>query len=354
MSRFIQLHALTVYPLSNPNRDDTGRPKSATYGGVPRLRLSSQALKRAIRMSSVFQSELDGHLGERTQRIGDVVMKALAEQGVEDEERRLDIAETVTGVFGKIDAARMKEDGAVRTRQLAFISPDERRRAIELAEQAAAGEKMPSPAELKKEILRTADGAADIAMFGRMLADDPGYNREAAVQLAHAFTTHRVIVEDDFYTAVDDLKEPAEDTGAGFIGETGFGSGVFYLYGCIDRDLLERNLEGDAALASRAIAAFVSAFTSATPSGKRTTFAHQTRASYLLAEKGEQQPRSLAAAFLSGVHDDDLLIASIDALDKLRDALDNAYGPCADARVTLNVSKGESTIADVIAFAAEG
>jgi CRISPR system Cascade subunit CasC len=50
------------------------------------------------------------------------------------------------------------------------------------------------------------------------------------VQVAHAYTTHRVTVEDDFYTAVDDLKTKAEDAGAGFVGELGFGSGLFYLY----------------------------------------------------------------------------------------------------------------------------
>jgi CRISPR system Cascade subunit CasC len=106
-------------------------------------------------------------------------------------------------------------------------------------------------------------------MFGRMLADDPDFNREAAVQVAHAITTHRVVVEDDYYTAVDDLKRPAEDAGAGFVGEAGFGAGVFYLYICVNRDLLTRNLGGDQGLAKAGIAALVEAAATIAPRGNR-------------------------------------------------------------------------------------
>src|SRR5208283_2583322 len=108
------------------------------------------------------------------------------------------------------------------------------------------GEKLPKDKDLAKAVLQTADGAVDIAMFGRMLADNPDFNRDASVQVAHAFTTNPVEIEDDYYTAVDDLKKPAEDAGAGFVGEAGFGAGVYYLYVCVDRELLVKNLGGDA------------------------------------------------------------------------------------------------------------
>jgi len=363
MTRFIQIHALTPYPLSNPNRDDTGRPKSANYGGLPRLRISSQALKRAIRLSPVFQTELQGHLGDRTQRIGQIIADTLNNHDLPEDKKRV-ITNAITDVFGKLDAGEQKQKKGeekaewrpegVRTRQLAFVSPAERAKAIELTEQAARGEKLPSKAELQKTILQTSDGAADVAMFGRMLADAPAYNREAAVQLAHAFTTHRVVIENDYYTAVDDLKKPEEDTGAGFIGETGFGSGVFYLYSCIDRALLEENLEGDKELASRAIGAFLSAMSSATPSGKRSTFAHQTRASFLLVEKGDQQPRSLAAAFLSGVHGNDLLQSSINELIELSEKLDHAYGACADERMKMDIVAGDGRLSELVEFVRAG
>lgn len=353
MSRFIQLHCLTVYPLSNPNRDDTGRPKSALYGGAPRLRLSSQALKRAIRTSDRFQQQLVGKLGERTQRIGEVVLEALQAIDIADKEGTR-IAEAITDVFGKVDAEAIKKNPAhIRTRQLAFISPEEKASAIEWAKRVAAGEDLPDNKALKKTILRTADGAADVAMFGRMLADDPEFNREAAVQLAHAFTTHRSLVEDDYYTAVDDLKRPSEDAGAGFIGEAGFGSGVFYVYSCIDRNLLVSNLDGDEKLADEAIKAYINAVTTATPSGKRASFAHHTRADYLLAERGDQQPRSLAPAFFRPVNGEDLIAVSIDALEAHADALTRAYGPCSDAASTMNVRAGTGSVDEVAQFAIE-
>ncbi len=351
MSRFLQLHYLTIYPLSNPNRDDLGRPKTATYGGAPRLRISSQALKRAARLSDVMQADLKGHLGDRTQRIGEIVRKAII-GACETEEQATEVATSVTDIFGKLDAEAAKK-GAIRTRQLAFISPDERSAAIELAHKALAGEKLPGDKELKKLVLRTADGAADVAMFGRMLADDPDFNREAAVQVSHALTTHRALVEDDYYTAVDDLKLPAEDAGAGFVGEAGFGSGVFYTYACVDTDLLVENLDGDRELAARAAGALVEALATATPSGKRNSFAHHTRAGYIRAEAGDAQPRSLAGAFFKPVEGSDLMMASVEAIKDLAARLDAAYGACCESAEIMDVAHGRGTLAAIRVFAAE-
>ena len=351
MSRFLQLHYLTVYPLSNPNRDDQGRPKSATYGGAPRLRISSQALKRAARLSDVMQADLMGHLGERTQRVGEVIRNTLTAEGIDDDAAS-DLAAKVADVFGKIDAKAKKNNGLIRTRQLAFVSPDERACAVDLARKAAKGEKLPDIKDLKRAVLRRADGAADVAMFGRMLADDPDFNRDAAVQVSHALTTHRALVEDDFYTAVDDLKLPAEDAGAGFVGEAGFGSGVFYTYACVNTDLLKENLKGDVALAARSAGALTEALATATPSGKRNSFAHQTFASFVMAEKGDRQPRSLAGAFFKPVTGEDLLEASVAALRQTAESLDAAYfGGEAESSEIMHVSRGEGSIKAIKAFA---
>ena len=353
MNRFLQLHFLTVYPPSNPNRDDTGRPKTALYGGVHRLRLSSQSLKRAARQSDAFQRRLDGHLGQRTQRLGEQIADHLRAAGADDD-KAVEIAGEVADAFGKLDEEQRKK-GIVRTRQLAFVSPDERAAAFALAERRLAGEALPKDKELAKQVLRPADGAADIAMFGRMLADDPDYNRDAAVQIGHAFTTHQAAVEDDYYTAVDDLKRPAEDAGAGFVGEAGFGSGVYYLYACVNRALLIDNLDGDGGLATASIEALIEALATATPSGKRNSFAHHARAGYVMAERGDQQPRSLAAAFFKPVKgnakDGDLMAASVAALEALQAQMDQAYGACADARATMNVAAGAGDLASLQAFA---
>ncbi len=346
--RFVQLHFLTVYPPSNPNRDDMGRPKTAIYGGVHRLRLSSQSLKRSARLSSAMSEALKDNMGERTQRLGDAVIEHLRERGADDEKAR-EIAQEVAQIFGKFDtAASEKNPDHVRIRQLAFISPDERQAAMKMAERALAGESL----DKEEKILRTADGAVDIAMFGRMLADAPDFNREAAVQVSHAITTHRAEVEDDYYTAADDLKKPAEDVGAGFVGEAGFGSGVYYLYVCIDTVRLVENLAGDRALARKALEAVSEAFATASPSGKRNSYSHHTRASYIRAEAGNQQPRSLAAAFLNPVNAEDLLGESINRLKKTADAIDKAYGATVDESTEMDLLSGSGTLAEIKAFVA--
>lgn len=347
MNRFIQLHFLTAYPPSNPNRDDQGRPKTAIYGGVTRLRLSSQSLKRAARLSDAMRMALEGHMGERTQRLGEEVRKHLLDNGA-NEKKADEISKTIANTFGKLDETAIKKNPAhVRIRQLAFISPDERAKAFEVADKLLDGEK---PENLKDLILRTADGAVDVAMFGRMLADDPQFNREAAVQLSHAITTHKAAVEDDWYTAVDDLKRPAEDMGAAFLDEAGFGSGVYYLYACIDTNLLLDNLAGDRVLARRALAAVTEAFATASPSGKRNSFSHHTRAAYIRAESGNQQPYSLASAFLKPVIGDDLMGASVSALEEMVKKFDQAYGERSESHAIMNVENGNVDFAAIQSF----
>ena len=110
-------------------------------------------------------------------------------------------------------------------------------------------------------------------MFGRMLASSPAFNVEAAVQVAHAITIHKVAVEDDYFSAVDDLNRGEEDVGAAHIGEAGFGAGVFYLYLCINRELLLENLGGDTSLTAKTLEALVHAATKVSPTGKQNSFA---------------------------------------------------------------------------------
>jgi CRISPR system Cascade subunit CasC len=364
MTTFLQLHLLTAYPPSNLNRDDTGRPKTATFGGEPRLRISSQSLKRAWRTSPVFGDRLRDHMGSRTQRLGEQVEAHLRKRGMPDA-KAIETAQKIAGVFGKLGD---DEDNPTYIRQLAFVAPEELKRAYELADRAAAGEEIEPTADA---LLVKTDGAADIAMFGRMLADNPAFNREAAVQVAHALTTHRAAVEDDYYVAVDDLKRADHhgDVGTSFIGVQEYGAGLFYLYVCIDCDLLVRNLGGDRGVARDAIAALVESAATVSPRGKQASFASRARASYVLAERGSQQPRTLAAAFLRPVadRDGDVAGASIKALTSFRDNLDRVYGNCADARSEMRatvdaldvktneiLSGAQGTLAGVIEFAREG
>lgn len=343
MANFIQLHYLTTYPPSNPNRDDQGRPKSAMFGGVNRLRLSSQSIKRAARVSPSFTNALKGHLGERTRQFGKIVKGHALSLGA-DEAKAQDIAEKIANVFGKLDVKKGKDSGAAFIAQLAFLSPDEQAKALELAQAAVDGEQLPELNELKKLILRTADSAADVAMFGRMFAVDPDFNREAAVQVSHAITTHRADIEDDFYTAVDDLKISSEDSGAGFIGDAGFGSGIYYLYSCIDVDLLIENLEGDAELAARSAEALMESLAIATPAGKQNSFSHHPLATYIRVESGNQQPRDLSGAFFKPIRGEDLREQSIVALESTVKKLEKAYGLSAEKSISLNVEKEEGSL----------
>lgn len=348
MSRFLQLHLLSFFPPANLNRDDTGRPKTAVVGGATRLRLSSQALKRAWRTSPVFAAALDGHMGQRTQRIGETIVERVKDRV--GEAKAIEIARAIVPVFGKLKAE--KDKNPTRTEQLAFIPAEEREAALALADRLASGEKLTVKPE---DVLTRADTAADIALFGRMLADSPEFNRDAACQVAHAITTHRVAVEDDYYTAVDDLKKPSEDAGAGFIGEAAFGSGVFYLYLCVNRDLLVRNLGGGEAgqtLAATALGALAEAAATCAPSGKQNSYAAHGRAHHVLAERGDQQPRTLAGAFAKAVAaggERDVIADSVAALLAFRAALDTAYGQCWQTQQEMRVG-GDGTLADIVAF----
>lgn len=348
MTDFLQLHLLTAYGPSNLNRDDTGRPKSVVFGGVPRLRVSSQSLKRAWRTSDVFGARLEGHLADRTQRLGKDVLDRLIEGGMNDDDAK-GVARKIAGVFGKLK--KEGDDNPTFIEQLAFVSPQERQKAFALADRALDGESIEPKAD---ELLQKADAAADVAMFGRMLADNAKFNREAAVQVAHALTTHRAIAEDDYYTAVDDLKsrDEPEDAGAGFVGVQEFGAGLFYLYLCVDKGMLLRNLDGSTDVRDASVAALVEAAATVAPRGKQASFASRSRAIYLLAEKGSNQPRSLAAAFLKPVRGEDQAAKSISALEDFRDRLDAAYGPCAQASYTMNVEQGEGSLHDLIEFTA--
>jgi CRISPR system Cascade subunit CasC len=350
MSTFIQLHLLTSYPPSNLNRDDLGRPKTALMGGKTRLRISSQSLKRAWRTSDVFTEAMKGHVGTRTKSMGVEVYNVLKNKGVADGNAKT-WAKQMAEVFGnakKTNAAKPLEE--LEIEQLAHFSPQEESSMFALADKLAASKTAPSDDDLK--LLQKNHTAADIAMFGRMLASSPIFNTEAAVQVAHAVTVHDVAVEDDYFTAVDDLNSGEDDLGAAHIGETEFGAGLFYLYLCINRDLLQDNLR-DKALANNALKALVEAATKVAPTGHQNSFASRARTSYLLAEKGSDQPRSLSVAFLKPVRGEDILALSIKELERRRENFDKVYGPCADSFKVMNVETGEGSLSEILTFVTE-
>lgn len=351
MSRFIQLHLLVSYPPSNPNRDDLGRPKTAVMGGANRLRISSQSLKRAWRQSDIFSEALTGNKGVRTKSMGIEVQKSLVAKGV-PEKKAIEYAASIAGVFGK-NKAKDKGDPyqELEIEQMAHIGPSEQAAIDALTTKLAREGGEPSESDLA--LLRKENGAADIALFGRMLASSPAFNMDASVQVAHAISVHKVAVEDDFFTAVDDLNKGDEDRGSGHMGDTEFAAALFYLYVCIDQESLIKNLGGDTALANKTLAALTEAIAKVPPGGKQNSFGNRVYASYILAEKGNQQPRSLSVSYLKPVSGEDIGAKSIRELEETRGKMDKVYGPCADQTCRLDATQGEGSMAEIIRFIQE-
>lgn len=351
MSKFIQLHLLTSYPPANLNRDDLGRPKTAIMGGRQRLRVSSQCLKRTWRDATLFKEVLSGHIGTRTKEMGPQIVERLVEGGRTEKQAR-DAAHAIAEVFGDLEGRTKSDqkDNDCQHSQLVHYSPAELNAIDELVATLIDEQRAPEDDEL--ELLRNDHKAADIGMFGRMMAKKPVFNTEAAVQVAHALSVHEADVEDDFFTAVDDLNTRRDDAGAAHMGEKEFGAGLFYLYVCIDRELLENNLQEDRDLTERTLRALTECAVKLAPSGMQNSFGSRAYANYVLAEKGDQQPRSLSVAYLDPVAGSGYLDAAIDKLEATRDKMESCYGACADARYTLNAHAGTGTLEELLNFVA--
>lgn len=290
----IDIHILQTVPPSNLNRDDTGSPKTAIYGGVRRSRVSSQAWKRAAR--EAFKSYLDeSELGTRTKRVVDLLAEEIVDQAPELEERASELASSTFETIG-IKLEKPKKDATLQSQYLLFLS----RRQIQNLASAAIGA---AGADDVKKALRAAkvkdlanrDHSVDIALFGRMVADQTDINVDAAAQVAHAISVHSVETEFDYYTAVDDRLDD-DETGAGMIGTVEFNSATLYRYAAVDVNRLADNL-GDALATRRAVEAFLQAFVRSMPSGKQNSFAHRTLPEAVVVVVRESQPINLVGAF---------------------------------------------------------
>lgn len=299
MSLVIDIHALQTIPPSLINRDDTGAPKTAVFGGVPRQRVSSQSWKRAIRR--YFETQFDSEqIGDRSKRLPEKIALRLVEQGVDEDDA---IARTETlfkaaGIKTEVDKKPKKGDEEAehnpypRTSYLIFLSQQQIDRAVE--ELLARADEKLSKNEAK-EILDT-NHSVDMAMFGRMIADDAAFNVDAAVQVAHAIGIHNSTPDFDYFTAVDDLAEEGEETGAGMIGTVQMMSSTLYRYATVNVKGLEDNL-GSAEVARQAAQQFIEAFIASLPTGKINTFANQTLPELVYVTIRDTRPVSLVNAF---------------------------------------------------------
>lgn len=325
----VDIHILQTVPPSNLNRDDTGSPKTAIYGGVQRARVSSQAWKRATRKA--FDERIDrSDLGVRTKRVVELVAEEIVRQepGI-DLDRAATLAKKVLDAAGiKLTTPKPKkgaEPGLDESGYLLFLARHQVERLAELA--ITAGEE----GIIDKKQARTAADSAqsvDVALFGRMVADAADLNVDAAAQVAHALSVHTTRNEFDYFTAVDDRKENDEETGAGMIGTVEFNSSTLYRYATVNIDGLRVNL-GDDAATVRAAQEFVRAFITSMPTGKQNTFANRTLPDAVVVQIRDSQPINLVGAFEEPVE----VVAGGSRLRKAADQLvthaqwvDTAYG----------------------------
>ncbi len=365
----LELHILQNFAPSNLNRDDTGSPKDCDLGGVRRARISSQCYKRAIREAFVTHQLLDEkEWAIRTKRLVEAVSERVVAIAKIDPDRA---KQTVVRALGGAKlTAELKPEGdhqVWKTQYLLFLpsriveelallvsghldalapppakaeepKPETAAKAKPKSKKQEKSEaKDEVPVELRKQIEQLlADGSRtpELGLFGRMIADAPEWNVDAACQVAHAVSTHRVSMEFDFYTAIDDLK-PEDTAGSDMMGTIPFNSACFYRYLVLDVNDLTRNLGDDADAkkqAKKTFAAFIRAAVLAIPSGKQNSMAAHNPPSFILTVvRDGGAPRSLANAFVDPVRPKtgdhgDLVGQSVVKLSKLLAALDGVYG----------------------------
>ncbi len=324
----IEIHMLKNYPPTNLNRDDLGTPKTCYFGGTNRGRISSQCLKRSWRRSTAFEEAVGKeNLGIRTRKMPLLVKEKLLEMGVSEE-----VAQKILPQLSAIgnNSAKPYKD-PTKTAQIAMYSNQD----IEEIAKVVKNEIDMCETEKKIENIKsktiqekiTNAGirpvSLDIALFGRMVTTDAFRDVEGAVQVAHAISTNRVIMESDYFTAMDDLVsgKSQDDAGAAMIDNTEYNSSCYYIYASIDTDILEENLKGlenVQELKSKAVAGMIVAMAFSDPSGKQHAFAGHILPSAVLVEcKDKKIPVSYTNAFAKAIYPDekgDLIYKSILAL----------------------------------------
>lgn len=305
MAIFVDIHAIQSVGPNNLNRDLSGSPKTATFGGVRRARVSSQSWKRAMRTDFRDRYKPE-NMGVRTLRVVKLMSEEIAEQRPDLEGESVSLALEVFKAAGiKLDVPRAKKGETppvedMVSKYLLFLSSSQveaaAASAIELYEKGGLEAVGKAKKRLKADL--KGDLSIDLALFGRMVADDADLNVDASCQVAHALSTHQTGTEFDFFTAVDDEKERSDDTdaGAGMMGTIEFNSATLYRYATINASALARQL-GSIEATSQAIGGFVDVFTTSMPTGKQNTFAAHSLPSTVVVSVRDDRPMSWTGAF---------------------------------------------------------
>lgn len=277
---YVDIHVLQNVPPSCVNRDDTGSPKTAKYGGAVRARVSSQSWKHEMRLmfADIFGKERSG---VRTKKVLDLIAGEIGKiDGGIDEEKARKLSKKA------LENANIKLDKDDASPVLMFFSPEQSKALAQLAISESKDKN-----EYKKALKETP--SVDMALFGRMVAADASLNFDAAAQVAHAISTHAVHNEYDYFTAVDDLNKD-EESGAGHLGTIEFNSATLYRYATVNAAELSEHL-GD--FTAEAVKGFAEAFIKSMPTGKQNTFANRTMPDHIYITLRSDQPINLVGAF---------------------------------------------------------
>lgn len=283
---YLDLHVIQTVPSANLNRDDAGSPKTALYGGVTRSRVSSQAWKRVMRQGMNAANVTTE--GLRTKTSAALLAKALTTRdgSLSEEDAMAKAAEVY-----KIAGIKLNKDN--ETGALLLISQGQ---VDKLAEYALSHDLSSGDKTLKTDIKKVLKGnqSLDLALFGRMVADDPELNVEGSAQVAHAISTHEIVPEFDYFTAVDD-QHPEDNAGAAMIGTIEYNSATLYRYANLNLHEFIANVGEDAAMAG--MKEYIKQFILSMPTGKQNTFANKTVPSYVMVTLRDDTPVNLVSAF---------------------------------------------------------
>lgn len=317
---YIDTYILQPVPPSNINRDDTGSPKQARYGGVTRARVSSQSWKRATRQQ-FWQGVDPVEQSTRTKRVHALLAGRLVERLSMSDETAARVAKAALADLKlTVDKKPKKGDESASPElgYLLFFGNPQIERLVDQIEalgtefssldEKATGDAL---ADVSAQETLSNGHPIDVALFGRMVADLSALNVDAAAQVAHAISTHAVSTEFDYFTAVDDEKSRSadEDAGAGMIGTVEFNSSTLFRYATVGFDQLVENLDGSVQEAATAVGRFVDAFVRSMPTGKSNTFANRTLPSVVVVVIRSDQPVNLVDAFENPVSSDAGLVA---------------------------------------------
>lgn len=330
---FLDIYVIQNVPSNNINRDDTGTPKTAIYGGYQRARVSSQAWKHAMR--NAFPLMVDSSkLGLRTKHAVDLIMGEIVVHRPDLAGIAEKLASDVLKVTGvKVEGSKRagSEKGTQVTQYLIFIARSEISKLASIAIKAHdAGEDLSKPSnEVKKEVSHAFHGvqALDVALFGRMLADAPDLNTDASAQVAHAISVNKVTQEYDYFSAVDDCS--AEDNaGAAMLNAAGFNSSTLYRYATVSLTSLYEQLD-DVEATVEGVRVFIKTFVESMPTGKQNSFANRTLPDAVVIVLRDSQPINCVSAFEKPVTPSEESSISHQAEDLLAKRLieiDDAYG----------------------------